>query len=119
MINKKIINKIRKRISKWIDPDKTNNQENKFFSKIPISDWNYGEEWENFVIGMSLSDILSLENNYFINDMTNYYDNLYYSLLDHKELRKKFVEFKRSEKDKSLNFLVYLRGKSFLDGEKI
>ena len=110
MINKKNINKIRKKISKWIEPDKTDNEENKFLLQIPISDWDYGEEWENFVISMSLSDILSLENDYFISDMTNYYDNLYYSLLDHEKLRKKFLEYKRSKKDKSLNFLVYLRG---------
>ena len=108
MKNQKIINKIRRKLSKWINPDRTNTKENKFFSKIPIGDWNYGEEWEHFVIGMSLSDIVSLEDKYFISDMTNSYDNLYYSLLDHKELRKKFVEYKRSKKDKSLNFLAHL-----------
>tara|TARA_Y100001937_G_scaffold59588_1_gene81824 strand:- start:66 stop:305 length:240 start_codon:yes stop_codon:yes gene_type:complete len=62
------------------------------FSKTPISDWKYGDQYEYFVSSMNLCDIVELENEYFTPEMTQAYDTLKDCLMDHKGLRKKFVK---------------------------
>ena len=62
------------------------------FSKKPISEWKWGNEYEHYVSNLSLSDIVSLEDEFFTIEMTRAYDALYYALLDMKALRKKWLK---------------------------
>ena len=72
-------------------------KQNTKFSKRPISDWKHGDEYEHYVNNLSLGDIVSLESEYFTIEMTQAFDKLYYSLLDMKSLRKKWVRENRQE----------------------
>ena len=62
------------------------------FSKKPISEWKYGEEFERYISNLSLGYIVSLEDEFFTIEMTRAYDGLYYALLDMKALRKKWLK---------------------------
>ena len=62
------------------------------FSKKPISEWEWGNEYEHYIDNLSLSDVVSLEKEFFTPDMTRAFDELYYALLDLKALRKKYLE---------------------------
>ncbi len=71
------------------------------FAETEISEWEYGEEYEHKVFRMSLAEIRSLEEEYFTPEMINAWDELYYSLLDHKKLREKFVREKLKKDHKN------------------
>mgnify|MGYP001182981265 CR=1 FL=1 len=66
-------------------------KEEQVFAETEICEWEFGQEYEHKVFRMSLAEIRSLEEKYFTPEMTKAWDELYYSLLDHKKLREKFV----------------------------
>ena len=72
------------------------------YDETEIWEWKYGKEYEHKVFRMSLAEMRSLEEEYFTPEMSNAWDKLYYSLLDHKKLREKFVR-EKLEKDHKNN----------------
>ena len=74
------------------------------FAETEICEWEFGEEYEHKVFRMSLGEMRSLVEEYFTPEMTNAWDELYYSLLDHKKLREKFVR-EKLEKDHKNNLI--------------
>ena len=79
-------------------------REEQVFAETEISEWEYGQEYEHKVFRMSLAEMRSLEEEYFTPEMTDAWDKLYYSLLDHKKLREKFVK-EKLEKDHKNNLI--------------
>ena len=75
-------------------------KEEQVFTETEICEWEYGQEYEHKVFRMSLAEMRSLEEEYFTPEMTDAWDKLYYSLLDHKKLREKFVR-EKLQKDKN------------------
>ena len=79
-------------------------KEEELFTETEICEWEYGEEYEHKVFRMSLAEMRSLEEEYFTPEMTDAWDKLYYSLLDHKKLREKFVR-EKLDKDHKNNLM--------------
>tara|TARA_R100000781_G_scaffold113352_1_gene81654 strand:- start:322 stop:591 length:270 start_codon:yes stop_codon:yes gene_type:complete len=76
-------------------------KEEQVFAETEICEWEFGEEYEHKVFRMSLAEMRSLEEEYFTPEMTAAWDKLYYSLLDHKKLRQKFVREKLKKDHKN------------------
>ena len=76
-------------------------KEEQVFAETEILEWEFGEEYEHKVFRMSLAEMRYLEEEYFTPEMSNAWDKLYYSLLDHKKLREKFVREKLKKDHKN------------------
>tara|TARA_R100001086_G_C11793397_1_gene246890 strand:- start:546 stop:938 length:393 start_codon:yes stop_codon:yes gene_type:complete len=81
------------------------------FSKKPINEWKYGEEFERYISSsLSLRDIASLKNEFFTTEMARALRELYNALLDIKALGKKCLQ---DIGNLSLGYIVSLEDELF------
>ena len=80
------------------------------FSKKPINEWEWGNEYEHYISSLSLSKIASLKNEFFTKGMARALYELYNALLNIKALGKKGLQ---NIGNLSLGYIVSLEDELF------